>query len=207
MISTCFHHYFDPIIKYVTSTWHLTVESNFIVVLTSSFMISSVKIAESIYDVEIFGINNFLLVLVIATVLVDAYYGVRRSVIVSKSALLSAYKEEEGSAERRKFCRIYNKKKFDIKKLQYTFFKCFTLMGYLFFVKTLLNLESPDDVGQFLGYTSELILKAPLAIFWYYEFKSIGDNSAFLFGKKAPIFKIVESIFEFRINKLFKKDE
>jgi len=45
--------------------------------------------------------------------------------------------------------------------------------------------------------------KIPVAFFWYYEFKSFGENSTFVYGKKAPIFNIVEMMFEPKISKLF----
>jgi hypothetical protein len=80
------------------------------------------------------------------------------------------------------------------------------LLGYLYFAKTLLTADADNALGQILGFTSGLILKAPVAIFWYYDFKSIGENAAYLYGKKAPIFTIVESIFELRIKKFKNKE-
>ena len=88
---------------------------------------------------------------------------------------------------------------FSWRRLQFVLFKSFMLLGYLYFVKNLLE----GDQNTFLDFSVEVLCKAPVAIFWFYEFKSIGDNSAYVYGKKASIFKIVEGIFEPRIFKFF----
>ena len=60
-----------------------------------------------------------------------------------------------------------------------------------------------DNEGSFTGIYAvdlgiEALIKIPIAIFWYYDFKSIGENTAYIYGKKSPIFKVVENVFEFK---------
>jgi hypothetical protein len=145
---------------------------------------------------KLFGVSNFLLSMVILTTLTDAYYGVQKSKKKSKE-----YFELAQSLNYEENIKLSEKFAFDPKKLKFTFFKCFTLLMYLFVVKTFLENDF-DNLA--IGFTYEIIMKAPLAIFWYYDFKSIGDNAEYLHGKKAPIFKIAERIFEAKINKILK---
>ena len=72
----------------------------------------------------------------------------------------------------------------------------FSRLYYLFFIKNLIQADVEGELGSILGFTSGVMLKVPVAIFWYYDFKSIGENSTYIYGKKAPIFTIVESIVE-----------
>ncbi len=75
-------------------------------------------------------------------------------------------------------------------------------MGYLYFAKTLLS-----DGEGYLDLTAAILTKTPIAIFWYYEFKSIGESSEYIYKKKASIFSIVENIFELRFAQfLYKKN-
>ena len=68
-----------------------------------------------------------------------------------------------------------------------------------------LTSEGVNDSGTWeikaLFLTSEILIRVPIALFWYHEFKSIGENSAYIFEKKAYIFTIVGYIFEPRIKK------
>jgi hypothetical protein len=199
--------YFQPIYIYVKRSLDLALENNGTLIYTFAFLTGVMDACLKFLKVDVFGLSNFLLLLVILTVLVDAYFGVKKSLKQSKEAFIESQKFEEGTFERRKNLRIHELKKFNIGKLQYTFFKCFTLLGYLFFVKHMISADTDGFVGDVLGFTSNLTLKIPVAIFWYYDFKSIGNNSAYVFGKKAPIFKIVEIILEFRIKKYLSNDK
>jgi hypothetical protein len=75
-------------------------------------------------------------------------------------------------------------------------------MGYLYFARTLLD----DDGEGYLDLTAAILTKTPIAIFWYHEFKSIGENSTYIYKKKASIFTIVEGIFELRFAQYFTKN-
>lgn len=199
----CFTTYFFPIYIYVKKAISLTFDNPFVFV-TSINIIGAIDIIKSILKINLFGIDNILLLSVILTALIDAYFGVRKSVLESKEALEKALEYEIGSSEYKRWIKVSKIKEFQLGKLQYTFFKCFTLLGYLFFVKTLLGYDS-SLLETFLGYTSTIILKIPLALFWYYDFKSIGNNSSYVYGKKAYIFTIVEALFELQIKKQFEK--
>ena len=206
MIPNCFQIYFQPIYIYVKRSYELAIDNNYALTIVSALIAGIAQTIEKALEVDIFGVSNVLLLLVIATVLVDAYFGVRKSVKISKEAFVEAQKFEENTPEYKKWMKVYEIKKFDAKKLQYTFFKCFTLLCYLFVAKHLLSSESDDTIGQILGFTSAVVLRIPLTIFWYYDFKSIGENSGYVYGKKAPIFTIVEKIFEPKISNFFKSN-
>lgn len=204
MFIICFKTYFFPVYNYIRKTLDLVTDSPF-VVFASINLIGILDSIKSAFNVDVFGISNMLLLIVISTALVDAYYGVRKSILESVRASEKSLEFELGSHENKKWIKISNIKKFQFGKLQFTFFKCFTLLGYLFFAKTLLNSDTDGVLGSFLGYTSALILKVPVALFWYYDFKSIGNNSAYVYGKKAFIFTIIESLFELKIKQQFEK--
>ena len=203
MFIICFKTYFFPVYIYAKKAIDLTFDSPFVFV-TSINIIGVIDIIKSILKINVFGIDNILLLTVILTALIDAYFGVKKSVLESKEALKNSLEHEIGSPDHKRWIKVSRIKRFQLGKLQYTFFKCFTLLGYLFFVKTLLGSDT-GILETFIGYTSTMILKIPLALFWYYDFKSIGDNSAYIYGKKAFIFKVVEALFELQIKKHFEK--
>lgn len=205
MFLICFKVYFEPIYIYTKKMLALATHNHSTVFLTSFTIVGFFEALKKAFLVDVFGIPNMLLLLVISTILIDAYYGVRRSILESRQAYSKALTFEVDSPDYRKWMKISKLKAFQFKKMQFTFFKCFTLLGYLFFVKILLKFDDDNVLGFILGYTSNLILKLPLALFWYYDFKSIGENSAYIYGKKASIFKIVEAIFELRIKKQIDK--
>lgn len=204
---TCFEIYFQPVYIYIKRSVDLAVDNNYALSITSATLVGVLQSIELIFNVNFFGVSNWLLLLVLGTVLLDAWYGIKKSKKQSKEALREAKGLDVNTPEYRKLMRVHELKKFKPQKLQFTFFKCVTLLGYLYFAKTLLSSDANNFLGEALGFTSGLLLRAPLAIFWYYDFKSIGDNAAYIHGKKAPIFTIVESIFEFRITKFFKQKD
>ncbi len=191
--------YFQPVYSYTKKMVELAMDNHSTVFFTSFTIVGFLEAIKKVFAVDVFGIPNILLLLVISTVLIDAYFGIRRSILESKQAQQQALEFEPGSPENNKWRRISDLKKFQYRKLQFTFFKCFTLLGYLYFAKTLLKFDTSNSIGFILGYASDLVLKLPLALFWYYDFKSIGINSAYVYKKKALIFVIVEVVFELRI--------
>lgn len=205
--TTCLELYFNPIYLYIKRSFELAIDNNFAVTIMSGFIISILKIIECFFEIRFFGVPNLLLFLVILTVLIDAYWGIKKSKRIAKEALLNSRNLEPGTLKHKKELRVYELKKFRPEKLQFTFFKCLTLLGYLFFAKTLLNSDEDGMLADVIGFTSAVILKIPLAIFWYYDFKSIGNNAAYVHGKKASIFKIVESIFEIKLSKYLKNNK
>ena len=203
----CFTTYYHPVYVYVKNSFALAISNNFSVAKASTFFVAIAHAVEKAFEVEFFGLPNMLLVLVISTILIDAYYGVKKSKKIASRALAQAQKIKDSTPEYRMWMRTYERRRFKPSKLQYTFFKCVTLLAYLFFVKTLLNYDQDNTLGELWGYTGAVVLKVPLAIFWYYDFKSIGNNSAYVYGKKAPIFKIVEDILELRIKNFINKNK
>lgn len=202
----CFQIFFQPVYLYVKRSLILAFDNDSTVLLTTTTVATTVQIVQEMLDINYFGVSNFTLLMVMLTILVDAYYGIKKSLKQSYHAKLKHDKIEGDTPEKRAYFKTYQLKKFSPLKLQYTFFKALTLIGYLFFVKNILV----DDVDgtlmtEIIGFGSMVVLKAPIVIFWYYDFKSIGDNAEFVYGKKAPIFKIAEKIFEPKVSKFFKK--
>lgn len=155
-----------------------------------------ISFSEIIVKDNIFGTTNLVIGLVLLTVFINTGFGIRKSLIKSSKFFAKAQKFEYRKPEHRFYMRKFQNHKFSIKRVYFVFFKCLSLLGYLFFVKALL-----DDGGTFFDFTIEILCKAPIALFWYYEFKSIGENSEYIYERKASIFKIVEFIFEPRISK------
>lgn len=205
----CFQIYFQPVYIYIKRTLSLAFENDSILIFTAGSVTVFMQILKDFFSINWFGVSYLTLFLVISTILIDAYYGIKKSVKESKLAKLLHDGLVNDSPEKRALYKTYEIKKFNPKKLQYTFFKVFTLLGYLFFVKSLISEQINGDIMlEVIGFGSIVVLKAPIVIFWYYDFKSIGNNTTFLYGKKAPIFKIVEAIFEMRIlNFLDKKQD
>lgn len=204
-MKNCFQIYFQPVYIYLKRVIHLTFENDSTVLATTFITTAMLEAVQNFLKINWFGVSNLTLLLVLGTILVDAYFGIRKSKKHSKEAKASYDKALEGSPEKRAFYKIYELKKFNPKKLQFTFFKSLTLLGYLFFAKQILTEDVDGDVmTAIIGLSSTIILKAPIIIFWYYDFKSIGDNTEFIYGKKAPIFIIVEKIFEPKLTRFFK---
>lgn len=202
---TCFSIYFQPIYCYLKKVTELAFDNDNLVLMTTVSSTAIIHIIQEFLNINYFGVTNLTLLLVIANVLVDAKYGIKKSLMES-SELLSEHDSIAGNTPEKK--ALYKKhllKKFDPKKLQYTFFKVLTLLAYLFFVKTIIVKDFSDDIiAEIIGFSSAVILKAPILIFWYYDFKSIGDNTAYIYKKKAPIFIIAEKIFEPKLKDFFK---
>lgn len=208
MKTTCLQMYYQPIYLYIKKAISLAFNNDSTLLLSASAFSIGTEILQDFFNVNYFGVNNLTLLLVIGTILLDANYGIKKSIKESKIALKNYNSIVDDTPEKRALYKAYELKKFNPLKLQYTFFKALTLLGYLFFVKSLINSNIEGDVMlELIGFGSVIVLKAPIIIFWYYDFKSIGENTEFLYGKKAPIFSIVESIFEFRISNFLNKNK
>lgn len=133
------------------------------------------------------------------TVLLNAVSGVAKSRVYAKKYRLKSLEYPEGSPDQVKFLLKARLRAFSAKQLNYVFFKSFAFLFYLVFIKLLF--EEPDG---WVESAFIVIMKAPLFLFWYSEYKSIGDNTEVIFGKKAPIFKILEDILEWRFENLYK---
>lgn len=202
----CFTTYYDPICVYLKKVGEMASANDFEITIRVVSLSAVFQFASKLVEIEVFGVPNFLLLLVISTTLFDAWFGIQKSIKMSKEFMLASLDFDVGSPEYKMNIKKASLHGFDAKKLQFTFFKCVTLLGYLYFAKNILEHEQESNLADIIGFASGIVTKAPLAIFWYYDFKSIGDNAEYLHGKKAPIFKIVEQIFEPRINRFFESN-
>lgn len=205
---TCFQSYYQPVYMYIKKAFSLAFDNDCKLFYSSLSMAAVSEFLTEFFKINYFGVTNGLLLWIVATVLVDAWYGIKKSIKQSKAALLEASEICGETPEKKMLLKKHELKKFNPLKLQFTFFKILTLFAYLYFAKHILTAE--DDGGIFIeiiGIASGVVIKAPLAIFWYYDFKSIGDNLEFLLGKKPPIFNIVEKIFEPKIGEFFNKNK
>ena len=202
----CFQIYFRPIYLYIKKVSLIAQDNDYALTISSVFVTGLFQLIEEVLQINFFGVPNLILILVIGTVIIDAHYGIKASVKKSEE-LYNEAKQTSDEIKKRRLKRKAKLLEFDPKKLQYTGFKCLTLLGYLFFAKNILASDSDEGpLVMVLSITTEIIIKAPVAIFWYYDFKSIGDNSEYNYKKKAPIFIIVEKIFEPKISNFFKND-
>jgi len=178
--------------------FNLAISNDYSPLFTSSIAVLGVTAADLMVTDETFGTTRIVIFLVICTVFLNTGYGIAKSLKQQKILFSKAIKFPFGSKEYIMFNQRSLRYKFDIRRLNFVFFKCFTFLGYLYFAQKLL-----EGDGSFLDFGAEVLTKIPVAFFWYYEFKSFGENSTFVYGKKAPIFNIVEMMFEPKISKLF----
>lgn len=189
------------------TTWikgiiQLATSNDYSPLFASAFTVLGVTAADLMVTDETFGTTRMVIFLVIVTVLLNTIYGIKKSLMQQKILFARALKYPFNSKEYNIFHKRSLKYKFNIQKLNFVFFKCFTFLGYLYFAQKLL-----EGDATFLDFSAEILAKVPLAFFWYYEFKSFGENSTIVYGgKKASIFTIVEGIFEPKISRLFGKN-
>ncbi|HUH27680.1 hypothetical protein [Gelidibacter sp.] len=204
----CFNIYFRPVSNYIKGALDLAFDNDAFVFYSALCMSFSMQCISHFLDLNIFGVSNLILLLVIITVFTDAGYGVKKSLRIAKEAESKAKLIKDDTPERRALLKTVKLKRFSTEKLQFTFFKCLTLIAYLYFAKTILEVDDNQSVlAEVVGFTTAVVIKIPLAIFWYRDFKSIGKNFEFLYKKKPPIFEIVESIFELKFKKYFNKEK
>jgi hypothetical protein len=207
-MTTCFSLYFNPVYIYLKRLVDFTFDNDNIVFISSISIAALTVFIQEFFQINYFGVSNGLLLWVISTILLDALFGVNKSFKEHKLYLLQASRIRTNTAKRRMLLKKASLKKFKPLKLQFTFFKILTFLAYLFFAKNILEAEVDGDAFiTIIGIASGIVIKAPIAIFWYYDFKSIGSNLEFILGKKLPIFIIVEKIFEPKIFKFLNSDK
>jgi hypothetical protein len=202
---TCFATYFKPIYIYIKKVNDLVSANDFDLYFKSISLATIHQSIMAFYAKEYFGVSNFILLIVISTVLIDAFFGVKKSVKKSDINYSLAKKLDESDPNKARLLRLSKGYEFSARKLQFTFFKCLTLIGYLFCANHIMEPQDNDtSISMIMGFASGVAVKAPIMFFWYYDFKSIGRNIQFVYGKKPPIFSIVESIFEPRLTAFMK---
>lgn len=193
-------------ISWIKGIYHLVVGNQFQVGITSFFITGTLTVSDILFQESIFGTTYFVLLLVLGTVLCNTGTGIKKSLMKSQEYFQEAQKYQITSFSYRLNIRQYKSHQFDIQRLSFVFFKFFSFMAYLLVAKQLTSENVGDSAGvemKALYLTTEILIRVPIAFFWYYEFKSIGENSTYIFNKKASIFTIVENIFEPRILKIF----
>ena len=183
---------------WIKGVFHLATSNEYSPMFTSSIAVLGVTATDLMVTDYTFGTTRMVIFLVLCTVLLNTVYGISKSLKQQKIFFAKALRHPFDSKEYLIFYNRSQRYKFDIRRLNFVFFKCFTFLGYLYFAQNLL-----EGDGSFLDFTTELAVKIPVAFFWYYEFKSFGDNSSVVYGKKAYIFTIVEMIFEPKISNFF----
>jgi hypothetical protein len=205
---TCFTTYFKPIHLYIKKVNILVSANDFDLYFKTVSLATIHQCLSTFYEREYFGVSNFILLIVIGTVLIDAVFGVQRSIKKSHTYYRKAKRLESDDPNRARFIRLYRGYQFNSKKLLFTFFKCLTLIFYLFCANHIMEYQKDDSsIAVLMGFASGVVVKAPIAFFWYYDFKSIGRNIEYVYGKKPPIFPIVESMFEPRLAAFLKKEK
>ena len=197
--------FFKPILNNVEKTIELIENSNSLIVSAFIFGILN-NILNSHFGIDYFGIHISILVFIFFTIFVNAVYGIKKSLKRSKE-----YKKlseiAQNSNDKRRYKKISQRKKFKWDQLEFVFFKCFMVMMYLFmanfFVERIALNENP--ILKFIDVTAEALIIVPIFVFWYKEFKSIGENAEYYYERKLKFFDVLENIVELKILKLYKK--
>ena len=191
----CFFAYFAPLFFYVKNLLQLSFQD---LVFVGALMVSGTAAGISyLLDLNYFGVSNLLVLIVLVTIGANTYFGIKKSQLKSKEALAKATTYNTGP-QRRLQMKLHQRYKFDWNKLQFVFFKALAFLTYLFVASSFLK-----EGEGWLDWTSAAIIQTPMAIHWYAEWKSIGDNSEYIYGTKARIFVITEFIFEAKFAKFF----
>lgn len=191
--------------SWIQGIYNLSIENFGLVSWMSIAMTGGIVVVDFLSVETFLGTTPLVLILVMGTVFANTGFGIAKNLIKAKVFFAQAQKHESTTIAHRVQIRKWEAHKFDYKRTYFVFFKSFSFLAYLLIAKALM---SDDVVGagieiKALYITTEILIRVPIALFWYYEFKSIGENSEYIFGKKASIFNIVEGIFEPRIFKFF----
>lgn len=195
---------FCSLASWTSGIFSLAIKNYGLTSFMSLIMTGGAVISNVLMEDSWFGTTNFVLIMVHLTLFSNAGFGIWKNNRKASIFFALAQKHVKGSKEHRLNIRRWRNHKFDIKKTYFVFFKSLTFLCYLLVVKAL-TADNPTGGSweiQALSLGTEILIRVPIALFWYYEFKSIGENSEYIFGQKASIFKIVEGIFEPRIFKL-----
>lgn len=203
----CFYKYYRFIFEYIDQI-HTTLEnSQYKIGYSSAFYIALINWLKTQMQIEWFGVSYLLLGFIIFTILVDTGFGIRSSMKKSKKYYKEAIKHTKNSFEYKVNKKKSRAKRFSSNKLINTFFKIFTLLAYLFFATEITKTDAEVRwVNEVFDMGIGAMIKAPVAILWYHEFKSIGRHIEDLYGAKPNIFNIIQRIFEPRIDKFFRDE-
>lgn len=196
----CFIAYFSPLFIYVKNLF--AVSFNDLAAVGSLIVTGTVAGISYILDLNYFGVSNLLVLYVLVTIAGNTGTGIWKSKVKEREATLKAAKLISGP-EHRLQVKLAKRYSFDWNKLTFVVFKVLTFLAYLNFASTFLN-----EGNGFLDWTSAIAIQTPLGIFWYKEWKSIGENLEVTLNKKPGIFEVTEWLFEVKFfSQYFKKDE
>ena len=194
--------------KWMLHIKEVAKKNNYSVTVCSALVIGTGTSLDLYLPSELFGTTYFVLALVGTTVFANTIFGIWKSNLKAQKFRVVMDRYGLESVEYRLNYRRYKNHVFDFKKTYFVFFKMLAFLSYLLVVKALTNDQVGEDGSweiKALFLTTEVLIRVPIALFWYNEFKSIGENSEYIFQKKAHIFTIVGWIFEPRIAKFVGK--
>ncbi len=174
-------------------------------IITSGFISGTAVISQVLLDQSWFGTTYLVLLLVHLTLFANAVSGVVKNKKKANIFFCRSQQYEPNTKEWKLNTMRWKAHEFDIKKLYFVFFKSFAFLSYLLVVKALTS-DHPTGAEWFilaLSFGTESLIRIPIFLFWYYEFKSIGENSEYIFNQKASIFRIIERIVEPKILKMY----
>jgi len=183
----------------------IAADNGYAVSIASILLTAGLSFQQFMITESLFGTTYFVLLLVLGTVLINTGYGIKKNVMKSRIFFAHAQQHEHNTRKHKHYIKKWEAHKYDYRRLFFVFFKFTSFMGYLLIAKALMSEGTIGEEGgvviQALEFSTEVLIRVPIAIFWYYEFKSIGENTEYIYGQKASIYKIVEFIFEPRILK------
>lgn len=200
------HYIICTILHWFKNTYTLATDNHSMVTGASVIVAFSLQLTEVLSTEQLFGTTTIVLLVVFSTIAGNTIYGILKSKKMEKFYAQKAFQFEYQSRKYRYYKKKSEDHEFSMKKLNFVFFKTVFFLAYLASVNALMNAEDMEPGSwelKALDLTTEALIRVPVIIFWYSEFKSIGENSADYYNKKAYIFKIAEFIFEPRISKFF----
>lgn len=156
----------------------------------SAVLSVGIEIIHEILNTDFLGVSTSLLILISVLFMVDFWTGV----IASRSEELKAI--EVGDKKEAK------DKKFNSRKITFTFFKFLMLFLWIWLADVI---GTKFEDLNYMHTTYEVITTIPLVLVTLREYISIGENIERRFNKKLYIFTLVEKIFEILEGKFFKK--
>lgn len=179
--------YFSPMLNLVSKT--VTYKNGAQAALLVSIMVESIA---SFLGTSFLGVSTSFLLLISVMFIIDFITGSLASNHEYKEAI------KNGNLEEAKV------KKFQSKKVNFTFFKFIMLFLWIWLASSIQD----KIIGiSYLNTLYEVIAIVPLVLVVLREYISVGENFERRFGSKPYIFTLVEKIFEAIQFKFIKKIE
>src|SRR5690606_17974266 len=114
---TCFQIYYNDIYLYVKRAYLLASDNYYLLTFTTFIYTGGIKILKEAWEVDYFGVDNLLILIVLLTTLIDARFGVKRSVKRSREAYLEAQQYKKNSPIYKKLMKEHELRKFSPTRL------------------------------------------------------------------------------------------